>query len=203
MFRPLLGESTDLLSLCCLFYSTLNIFSISIILIQNPHETSKIHSDSYNIGSKSQWLKSRVKYDRVILGSIEAQTAKGPRSKQVGRTLSHFLCTCNFYIELYIYNYEYRSTSSIRLQSISLWTQFNSIKPARYNHQPVGHQMSLYVPKKAYFRDNIWPYLGQTTFPLFFVRAQHHNGLERQIFGPKMPNFGRFWAKNPNFYGSK
>ena len=151
MFRPLLGESTDLLSLCCLFYSTLNIFSISIILIQNPHETSKIHSDSYNIGSKSQWLKSRVKYDRVILGSIEAQTAKGPRSKQVGRTLSHFLCTCNFYFELYIYKYEYRSTSNIRLQSISLWTQFNSIKPARYNHQPIGYQMSLYVPKKAYF----------------------------------------------------
>ena len=63
--------------------------------------------------------------------------------------------------------------------------------------------MSLYVPKKAYFRDNIWPYLDQTTFPLFFVRALHHNGLERQIFGPKMPNFGRFWAKNPNFKGRK
>ena len=98
---------------------------------------------------------------------------------------------------------------------------------------PTGHQMSrqgLFVPKKAYFRPNL-DVFGQkvlifmggsksfgthvTEQPpghlvcIVFWSGIGRNGQKMPIFGPKWPKcifwakFGRFWAKNPNFYGSQ
>ena len=100
------------------------------------------------------------------------------------------------------------------------------IQPARHNHQPPTNRAPnepampiIYVPKKAYFGQKlavfgpkILIFTGGSKAPCshcFFGRAWDEMGNKCQYLAQNdqkwifWTNFGRFWAKNPNFYGSK